>query len=626
MPAQRTCCGRPITLQMPPHRFQVLFGLISLFATLIVFLTTTSVEVPPAVSAVTDRLPQSLKDPKLPSIPNAINPFAPSAHKPAVQTNSSTGDAQWYSDWSWKNPFSSSLTLDENRAVLPPLRVRPTIYTFYETSAPGKKSKSVRLAEERLLLQWRRAWWAQGFRPVVLGRAEAINNPLYRKVQMLKLQGSIEVEIARWLSWGNMGDGILSNWLAFPMAAHDNNLLSFLRRGNFPQLTRYHGLESAIFCGEKKAINEAIEKVIKKPDELKKAISLADPVFDDLGLFTIDKKHDGVAFYGSETIKEKYKLIADNLLSTENVKQAKGFRQLGELINAHLQTTWQGAFDKGVAVLKPLPKHMTVLTDAAMEIAGNLTQCPTNPIPTACPPNKPKCKKCVDSTPLAITTPPTFRNITGLFSIGSVPHPFTTTALTNERDTLDSKFVRRLGYKGRDTWVTAVTQDILGQGVSAARRVSRMKEAIAGDYGVWHSLWLTAEREYHEDLDWIFGFSIPRNGTADGKSETPVPGPERRPKPAKLEGPQLSPEQLGLDRSRLKKLRETIGSKSRHQILVRESVESWNLADTEAWRFARAYSARTKMERRKWEEEEKGYAGAENSRRGGWGRWFDKSE
>ncbi|QDS74039.1 hypothetical protein FKW77_009107 [Venturia effusa] len=608
---------------MPPRRFQVLFSLLAFFATLVIIFNSHSIEVPPAVSAVTDRLPQSLKEPSLPQIPNSINPFAPPAHKPATQSNSSTGDAKWYSDWRWKNPFSSQVTLDEGRAVLPPLRKRTNIYTFYEISPGAQKSKSVRLAEENLLLQWRRAWWAQGFRPVVLGKAEAINNPLYKKVQLLKLQDSIEIEVLRWLAWGNMGDGILSNWLAFPMAAYDNNLLSFLRRGDFPQLTRYQGLESAIFCGKKKAINDAIERVIEKPDELKKVTSLADPVFDELELFMIDKKHDGVAFYDTSIIKEKYKVIAESLFATEIVKQAKGLRLLGELVNAHLQTTWQSVFDKGVAVLKPLPKHMTVLTTSAMEIAGNLTQCPINPIPTSCPPNRPKCKNCVDSVPMSIRTPANFNNKTGLFNIVSVPHPFTTIALTNGRDTLDSSFVRRLGMKdGRDMWVTAITQDLQGSAVSASTRVSRLKEAIAGDWGIWHSLWLTAEREYHEDLDWIFGFAIPRNGTSDGKSETPVPGPERRPKPEKMEGPQLSTEELSLDRSRLTKLRETIGSKLRHQILLRETVESWSLADTEIWRFARAYSARTKMERRKWEDEERAYAGAER-RKGGWGRWFD---
>ncbi|KAF2432061.1 hypothetical protein EJ08DRAFT_631261 [Tothia fuscella] len=622
MPTQHILFGKPFTLYTLPRRFQFLLFFLLLTTTLIFFFADSAADVP-AVAAVTEHLPDSLAHPKIPSLPAAINPFAPSAHKPPpIQANSSTGDATWFSDWRWRNPFSSSVTLDENRAVLPPLKRRPYIYTFYEPTPASKKSKAVKAAEERVIFQWRRAWWAQGFKPVVLGRAEAINNPLYKKVQMLKLEDAIEVELARWLAWGNMGSGILSNWLVFPMAGRDNDLLKFLRKGNYPQLTRYKDLKNGIFCGEKKAINEAIGTAISKPEDLKKTSSLADEVFNEL--FQVDTVSDGIAFYDTDRIRQDYKSIASNLFSAEPVKAAKGYRELGQLINAHLQTTWQSVFHKGVAVVKPLPKHMTVLVEESLQIAGNLTECPINPLPTACPPNQPNCKKCISSQPLLITTPPTFRNKTGLFNIGSVPHPFTTTALTHERDVLDPKFVRRLGIDGRDSWIKALTQDLLGQGVGASARTVRFKEAVAGEYGEWHSLWLTAEKSYHEDLDWIFGFDIPLNSTTSrGKSETPVPGPERRPLPSKMEGPVLTESELSLDRGRLKKVRETVGSRSRHQILIRDAVEAWNLGDTEAWRFARAFGARRKMERRKWEEAEKGFAGAEGQGRG-WGRWIDK--
>jgi hypothetical protein len=149
-----------------------------------------------------------------------------------------------------------------------------------------------------------------------------------------------------------------------------------------------------------------------------------------------------------------------------------------------------------------------------------------------------------------------------------------------------------------------------------------MKEVIAGGHGYWNTLFLTAETEYHEDLDWIFGFDIPRNGTSSGKSETPVPGPERRPK-AESKGPVVSQEQLSLERSRLRRIRESLASESRHFSYVKEAVEMWNLADTEVWRFARAYSARMRLERKKWEDEERHQPGAEKGRKGSWGRWFD---
>ena len=57
---------------------------------------------------------------------------------------------------------------------------------------------------------------------------------------------------------------------------------------------------------------------------------------------------------------------------------------------------------------------------------------------------------------------------------------------------------------------------------------------------------------------------------------------------------------------------------------TREMVEAWNLADTEAWRFVRAFMARERVERTKWEEEERAFAGAEEGRGKGWGNWFDR--
>jgi hypothetical protein len=573
----------------------------------------------PAISAVTEHIPQSIKEPHLPSIPHTFNPFAVAAHKPPVQANSSTGAARWYSDWRWLNPFSSSVTLEEDRAVLPPLRTRPPIYTYYEPTTQAKENPKVQNAEERLLFQWRRAWWAQGFKPVVLGRADAVNNPLYRKVEMMGLQDNIDIELMRWLAWGNMGDGILSNWLAFPMAPHESSTLSFLRRGSYPLLTKFEKLKSGLYCGSKKEINDAIETAIKRPEELKKVSDLSDPKF--LELFHI-LKTDSIALYEAETIKENYKPVSDAMFGEKDL--GKGYTILSGLINAHLQATWQTTFDKGVAVLKPLPRFMTVLTNQAMEIAGNLTECPFNPMPTSCPPNNLRnCKKCISSQPKPVTAPNAYRNVSGLFQLASVPHPFTTTALNNERDTLAISFVRRLGFKSRDLWIIAITQDWLGQGISAARRSSKLKEVIAGTHGYWSSLFLTAETEYHEDLDWIFGFDIPRNGTTSGRSETPVPGPERRPK-AEQKGPVVSQEQLSLERSRLRRIRESLASESRHFSYVKEAVEMWNLADTEIWRFARAYSARTRLERAKWEDEEKHQPGSEKGKKGSWGRWFDR--
>jgi hypothetical protein len=108
------------------------------------------------------------------------------------------------------------------------------------------------------------------------------------------------------------------------------------------------------------------------------------------------------------------------------------------------------------------------------------------------------------------------------------------------------------------------------------------------------------------------------------KSETPVPGPERRPKIGKVGGEvDLTSEERDEELRRLRMSRDAINSQVRQQVVVREAVEAWCMADTEAWRFARAFAERRKMERRVWEEDERGFYGAEKKKES-WGRWWDR--
>ena len=603
------------------RRYQVVLGLFTICAIALVLLSKAVPVDVPAVNAVTDRLPESIRHPNLPGLPKAINPFAPSAHKPPVQANSSSGEISWYADWRWRNPFSWSVTLDENREVLPPLPTRPPVYTFYEPNSTDPKA--VRHAEEKLLLQWRRAWWAQGFKPIVLGRPEAINNPLYRKVQRLQLKEDIEVELARWLAWGNMGTGILTNWLAFPMASYDDSALSYLRRGEFPELTRFEGLHAGLFCGDKVSIQKTIDQFIGDA-EIKDVKSLADTRFDSL--FRIEPQPSSIALYDTQTIEKKYKSIAKSLF-TEQTK-AEGLRLLSSLINAHLHATWQSTFSSGIAVMRPLGEHMTTVFEAAVDVATNLTQCPWSPEPTTCPPNRPKCKKCLSSQPLAISTPPTYQNRSGVFHVGMVPHPYTTLAMAHGRDSaLTARFVRRLGAAARDPWLTEVTKDVVGTGPSSARRLTLFKEAVAAPHARGaNALWLTAEKPDARiedlELDWVFGFDVPAPIVDLHTSETPVPGPERRPKIEKVGGgKELTELERERELKRLGRARDAVHSKDRQIVVVRDAVEAWCMADTEAWRFARAFAARRMMERRMWEEEEKSFYGAE--KKASWGRWWD---
>ncbi|KAK9797920.1 hypothetical protein SCARD494_03092 [Seiridium cardinale] len=622
MPKQHHIFGRPIRLS--PRRISFLFVSLGLFALFTLFITLPS-SIPQGPSLSKTLAEHKIPLPNIPKVHNPfsssiLNPFRPASHKPAEQKNSTYGGSSWYSNWNWRAPFSSSVTLDENRSLLPPLKERPPIYCYYDTTI--QREKATKEAESDLLLTWRRAWWAQGFKPIILSAAEAMNNPLYDELQRMNFEPTFKTDMMRWLAWENMGGGLLAHHLLFPMASRDDPLLSYLRRGEYPKLSRSEGFEDGLFSGPKADITAAVAKALRHP-ERKDAKDFIAAVPADT--FEVDPKHEGLAFYNVKTIETKYTKVAEQL----GANRATGLQSLNYLINAHLHVAWQDSFPKGIAVLKPLPHHTSTMVEPALDLATWLTSCPDTPIPTSCPPNLPKCTPCVSSHPMKIATPSRYRNTTGLYTIGTVPHPYTMAALNTLKSDIDIPWVRR--KMERDLWLAELTKEYLGTGVSGSARVITFKEAVAGDFATAHSIWLTAERDtLPHDLDWYFGFAIPVNGTDDGKSETPVPGPERRPKPVHDpgDGPLPTAEDLREEPELMKKARDLGKSEQPGDIALREAVEAWNLADTEAWKFARAFLARSRVERLKWEEEERQYAGGagsdkETKRSSTWSRWTE---
>ncbi|KAL9623706.1 MAG: hypothetical protein Q9160_001936 [Pyrenula sp. 1 TL-2023] len=635
---------------MPPVRFKSIFLATGFFATAIIILSSSTgpnkpiaVETPQARGSST--LQSTLSSIGLSSLGSGFHiSYRTSSHKPPEQQNSTSGGASWYSDWTWLNPFSSSITLDEDRAVLPPLRERPPIYTYYDTTGKGEV-KTVE-TDEKLLWTWKRAWWAAGFRPVILGRGDAMNNPFYKQLQMENIETTLEFEFARWLAWGHMGTGLLASWHCFPMAQYDDPLLSFLRRGQYPQLVRFDGLGAGLFAGEKNEINEAIKDALhdKKLKESKTALDVIRPE-----KFRVEKP-TSIAHYDSNTITNKYKPVAEKLVASPN----EGRLALIDLINAHLHGIWQSTFTDGVAVLKPLPKHTTALTAPSWHLANLLAQCAKSIIPASCPPNNPKCAPCL-SNKFPVKNYYTFRNSSTLYNIGTVPHPYTINLLNNQTDHLTLAHVRR--YTKRDLWLIAATDHLLGSGRGGPSRVVGLKEAVASDFGLSRGLWMAAENvpdfvttgeekwvtstkqehqvvslseEWLANLDWHFGFAIPRTKTDRGEAAPPIPGPERQPKtpPGLPEEIRKSYDPDPPTDSELKKEKELL-AKAKEVVIKGEKgkgkadgrmktvVEAWNLADTEAWKFVRAWRARGIMERLKWEEDEKGFGETK-----GKGRWW----
>ncbi|KAF7527798.1 hypothetical protein PCG10_002269 [Penicillium crustosum] len=598
---------------MIPHRSTALLSVI-VFVALLLFIFSSS-PVPDAGEQSATGPAKFVPTPKLPSLSNFHLPsFRPPSHEqPEEQTNSTHGESKWYSTLEWLNPFSSAITLDENRSVLPPLRERRPIYTYYDAKynpnkANGKDLKDLQNADAELLLAWRRAWFAQGFKPVVLTPGDAMKNPNYEIVQKWKLAPKTQNEVFAWLAWGHMGTGLLADFHCFPMARYDDPMLSYLRRGTVPEsITRFENLKNGLYAADKSRIDAAVQSAVMKLDD--KTQSFIDLIAPES--FKVEPP-SALAFYKSAAITSHYSAVHEKM--TQN--PASGQLALVQLINSHLHNHFHSSFPAGLAVLKPFPQHTTALVEPALRLAKALIQCPESPIPDSCPPNEPDCRPCGSGSakqPMRISQPSTYKNTTFLFTIGTLPHPYTLISLERNSEEITTPQVRR--ETERDAWLSEVTKEHLGPELGSSYRGVIFKQVVAGEDAVGTSLWMTVESlpaqagqslpsELLDEFEWQFGFKIPRGSNID-------PATENDKDSAKSAQDHTPSEQgVGKEYELIQKAREVIKNKETNRINIKDVVEAWNLADTEVWRFVKAYRARSVVERKKWEEEEKAFAGS----------------
>ncbi|BCS24534.1 uncharacterized protein APUU_40978A [Aspergillus puulaauensis] len=540
--------------------------------------------------------------PKFPTLNDLHLPtFQPPAHSPPEQQqDSSSGDSKWFSNLAWLNPFSSSITLDQDRSVLPPLPDRPYVFTFYEPKKGHTRDEDI--ADARLLHAWRRAWYAQGFRPVILSRAEAMANPLYQSLKHVELGPEMEADLFRWLAWGHMGDGLLADWRCFPMAKYDDATLSHLRRGpESDEITRFDKANSALLLGKKPAINTAIEKASKHIDKSTKY--LAEFIPSEL---LQSERTNSLAFYDSATISERYPALTEKAIPSLPGRR----NALADLINSHLQNTFMNSFPGGIVVLKPFAEHTTALVEPALRLAKALGKCPETVAPSSCPPNLPECRPCNAQKFTKISQPTTYNNNTQSFTIGILPHPYTLISLLNSSAEVTTRHIRR--ETTRDGWLKEVTGDQMNHELGGGPRVVLFKRVVADQPALGTSLWTTVESlsaefgqalptELLDDFEWELGFRIPRDSNVDAKNEGD----------AKESMQHANPSEKGVETEYtiIQQAREILKQKT-NRVNIRAVAEAWNMADTEVWRFVKAYRARKVVERKNWEEEERKFLGA----------------
>jgi hypothetical protein len=164
--------------------------------------------------------------------------------------------------------------------------------------------------------------------------------------------------------------------------------------------------------------------------------------------------------------------------------------------------------------------------------------------------------------------------------------------LQKKSDVITTPQIRR--ETERDAWLSEVTKEDLGPELGASYRGVVFKQVVAGEDAVGTSLWMTVESlpaeagqtlpsELLDEFEWQFGFKIPRGGKIDPSTEND----QHTAKSAQDRTP--SEQGVGIEYELIQKARDTIKDKDTNRINIKDVVEAWNLADTEVWRFVKAY-------------------------------------
>ncbi|KAI5791692.1 hypothetical protein DFH27DRAFT_197234 [Peziza echinospora] len=538
-------------------------------------------------------------------------PKAPSPAPPQAVANSTSSSDTWYSSWSWLNPFSSSESKDENRVVLPILPTRCTVYTYYDPKIEFDNS-----VNDTVLLVWRRAWWAQGFTPVILGPEEALRNDLSQKLLHQKHSNRLRYEVMRFLAWDYMKGGIFTDYRTIPIGPHDDPSLASLRRCEFPYLSRYQNQQGYIYSSSEASLDALLQTITEQGDTVTsiEEATKGDPVAKKVDplttkdLWRVESEIRSLAIYTPTVIDELY----HNLTAAD----------FPNLINAHLHNYFLEQFPGGIDILEPLPQHTSALYHSTEVLARKISTCPDSPWPYSCPPNMKKCKPCTETTTPKTSTIGSLKQASKTskgvaaavlpgdrLTLASVPHPYTLVAVINSDQSIfkskdapadnaiDDVFLQ--AYSKENTWVKAVTSMLLDSNLPASNRSVSIKKAVADPSEIYRGLWTTTEIGWDvKEVEWQLGFSLPV-----GVSTAADAAPKK--------------EELDvLERAHGFVNRNSGKGKAGRVMGV---VEAWSVVDTEVWRFVRAVGERRGLERGKWVEKEKKWGkGLAGEGKSGW--------
>ncbi|BFZ59288.1 hypothetical protein YB2330_000294 [Saitoella coloradoensis] len=387
---------------------------------------------------------------------------------------------------------STQKTRDFTRSDLPSLPTRCPVYTYFD---PSQHNAATLATEQQLLLTWRRAFWAAGFLPTVLGPDDAKKD--HRAIELAASYPGkkLPADVASILAWAEKGTGgVLSDYRIVPLTMAESTLLQELNNCKFDKLQAYEPTGLGFIHASPEYANQLANHLIKPSNPGASALDQSKRLFE-----VHADTPPSIAYYSPANI--------ENL----GIKPEK----LPEVVNSHLHESWIRAHNAtGITALDPFKKnkHAQFLSLSAYRTAYALSQCPPSPLSTpSCPPFHPDCGVCVSITLTNTSNIPATLNEKSPFMVATMPHPRTFAAQFHQRTLLAADFVRR--RVRRDLWATAVTLNTMSKKAGAPARGEVVKKAVLGAEGdevagKKRGLWTAWEAGW-DNLEWELGFSLP---------------------------------------------------------------------------------------------------------------------
>jgi hypothetical protein len=334
------------------------------------------------------------------------------------------------------------------------------------------------------------------------------------------------------------------------MPTQGNVHFTNFRKCEFGQLTTYRSSGEELLHGTQEAYEQVTKYILENPSMLDTA-SENRPLFEIMpSQFNVLPSLQGFATYSAIAVSDSFPSLKPGLLPS--------------LINAHLHEHFLREHPV-FAIIDPIEdSRLNMLRRQITSVANSIATCPSSPIAGSCPPGFPRCKSCKPGSVVQ------FRSLANVphdaYVFGSVPHPYTFLLYTQQKESLDARFVRDTQ---RDSWVSSVTAEIMDKRTGGFQRLQMLKDLVKSDSTMGFNaktpvgMWETWEEFDLSGLDSILGFHVDfddRGGKEDASHAN-----------------DLNPVTF-IAKDRVLSLNSE----------TRDMVESWNLAWTELWYFIRA--------------------------------------